>query len=110
MCRLLIAHGADVNAKDVRGQTPLFEVFDRWAIHLEKYLTASPDVTQAKALAVLQLLLENGADPTATATSTTATSTTSTSTTSTSHSGTVLDIFHNMPKAFRDALKKTDRE
>lgn len=96
MCKLLVANGADVNARDDRGQTPLFEVFDRWATHMQKFLTGTPDVTQAKALAVLKLLIAHGADPAAAAESTT----------STSHSGTVLDIFKNMPAELRDVLAK----
>ncbi len=94
MCQLLIDNGADVNALDQRGQTPLFEVFDRWALHLERFLVASPSETQTKAFAVLQLLLRHGADPTVK----------TKSTTSTSFSGTVLEVFRNMPKEFRDAL------
>ena len=94
VCQLLISNGADVNAVDERGQTPLFEVFDRWALHLERFLVASPDETQDKAFAVLQLLLRHGADPTVEASSTT----------STSFSGTVLDIYKNMPPTFREAL------
>ena len=97
MCRLLIARGADVDARDERGQTPLFEVFDRWAIHMGKYLAGNTAETQGKAFEVLQLLLSHGADPDAKADSTT----------STSFSGTVLQIFKNMPKDFRDALEKS---
>ncbi|GAA5505508.1 ankyrin repeat domain-containing protein [Novipirellula caenicola] len=92
MCERLIANGADVNARDQRGQTPLFELFDRWAIHTEPLQNKE---TQTKAFAVLRLLLEHGADP----------EIKTNSTTYTSLSGTVEEVFQNMPQSFREALQ-----
>jgi len=71
LCKFLIANGADVNARDQRGQTPLFELFDRWAIYPENIPLAKK---QQAAFPVLQLLLEHGADVNAKANSTTSTS------------------------------------
>ncbi len=93
LCKFLIANGADVNAQDRRGQTPLFELFDRWAISPANIQWAEK---RQAAFPVLQLLLENGADVNAKANSTT----------STSSGGTVLEVFKQMPKEFRDEIEK----
>ena len=93
LCKFLIANGADVNARDQRGQTPLFELFDRWAIYPANIQLAEK---RQAAFPVLQLLLENGADVNAKANSTT----------STSFSGTVLEVFKHMPREFRDEIEK----
>ncbi len=92
MCELLIINGANVNARDQRGQTPLFELFGRWAIHAEHLQNKE---TQTKAFAVLRLLLEQGADP----------EIKTNSTTYTSFSGTVVEVYKNMPQSFRQALQ-----
>ena len=93
LCKFLIANGADVNARDQRGQTPLFELFDRWAIYPANIQLAEK---RQAAFPVLQLLLENGADVNAKANSTT----------STSFSGTVLEVFKHLPREFRDEIEK----
>ena len=92
LCKLLIANGADVNARDEHGQTPLFELFDGWAIYRADI--QQPEARKA-AFPLLQLLLENGADVNVKASSTT----------STSFSGTVLEVFKHMPREFRDEIE-----
>lgn len=63
-CKYLLDSGAEVDARDEKGQTPLFKLFGPWAILPHTNFDAS---TPETAFQVLELLLKNGADPDAVA-------------------------------------------
>ena len=96
MCRLLMKHGADPNARDALGQTPAFCIFRRWGTHIARFNTSDPSKTEEAALATLECLLENGADVTVKTRSTSLLD----------RGGTLLKVFHNLPEPFRELIHR----
>lgn len=89
MCKLLIDRGTNVNAQDRDGRTPLFSVFDRFAVHVERFIVADPEATEKQLLPILRLLLDSGADVSIRNTD----------------NKTVLDAYPPMPQAFRTMIE-----
>lgn len=87
--RLLIERGADVNAGDRDGVTPLFSVFDRFGVHVGRFITPDPAKTIRDRLPLLTLLLDSGVDPSK----------------KTNVGKTVLEQYHNMPESYRELLE-----
>ncbi len=96
ICKLLIENGADPNARDKLGQTPAFCIFRRWATHIARFSTSDPAETEKNALATLEFLIANGADL----------SSKTNSTSLMDRSGTLLQVFHNLPEPFRELIDR----
>ena len=90
LSRNLIALGADPNLPDSDDETALFCVFDRFLNHTGRFASVDPEVTEARAYSVLELLLNNGANPGIKA-----------------YGGrkTVLEAFDKMPESFRTLIE-----
>ncbi|MDA1165774.1 MAG: ankyrin repeat domain-containing protein [Planctomycetota bacterium] len=88
-CRLLLSHDADPNLQNENGQTALFCAFHRFLNHVSRFATSDPQAAESKALQVVELLLQAGADPQI----------------EWNNHGPVLKAFNNMPEDIRQLIE-----